>query len=210
VKGIGRVSPMKSKVTGKSDSPKRRWIPISERVSNKPGYIVVNTLPESQYNPVTVQVVKESNKAQQPKVKPAVDKKDNPKVKPAVMKEKPACVTSKVSKGKDDVVKAPVVAYKDDVVKAPVVADEVPVADKASVVKATVADKASVVKATVIDNVVADKEPVKEKSDGNIGKAPVKDKVNVSVLKGSLALVKDNVKAPVKDKVEVSVLKGSL
>ncbi|GKF68612.1 hypothetical protein Tco_0198291, partial [Tanacetum coccineum] len=202
VKGIGRVSPMKSKVTGKSDSPKRRWIPISERVSNKPGYIVVNALPVSQYNLVTVQVVKESNKAQQPKVKPAVDEKDNPKVKPAVVKEKPAvvkekpaCVTSKVSKGKDDVVKAPVVADKDDVVKAPVVADEVPVADKASVIKATVADKAS-----VVDNVVADKEPVKEKSAGNVGKAPVKDKVKVSILKGSLALVKDNVKAPVKDK----------
>ncbi|GJR74562.1 hypothetical protein Tco_0086927 [Tanacetum coccineum] len=218
VKGIGRVSPMKSKGIGKSDSPKRRWIPISERVSNKPGDIVVNAQPVSQYNPVIGQVVKESNKAQQPKVKPTVDEKDNPKVKPAVMKEKPAVVkekpagvTSKVSKGKDDVVKAPVVADKDDVVKAPVVVDEVPVVtDKALVVKATVADKAPVVKAMVVDNVVADKEPVKEKLAGNVGKAPVKDKVKVSVLKGGLALVKHNVKAPVKDKVEVSVLKGSL
>nr|GEY57307.1 hypothetical protein [Tanacetum cinerariifolium] len=90
VKGIGRVSPMKSK-------------------------------PISQYNPVTVQVVKESDKVQQPKVKPAVDEKDNLMVKPAILKEKPAVVkekpvvvkekpagvTSKVSKGKDDVVKAP-------------------------------------------------------------------------------------------------------
>nr|GFB68050.1 hypothetical protein [Tanacetum cinerariifolium] len=80
----------------------------------------------------------------------------------------------------------------------------------APVVKATVADKAPVVKAMVADNVVADKEPVKEKSAGNVGKASVKDKVNVYVLKGSLALVKDNVKAPVKDKVEVSVFKGNL
>ncbi|GJQ98517.1 hypothetical protein Tco_0009656, partial [Tanacetum coccineum] len=196
VKGIGRVSPMKLKVTGKSDSRKRRWIPISERVSNKPGYIVVNAKPLSQYNLVTGQVVNESNKAQQPQVESAVDQKDNPKVKPvvvkekpAVVKEKPAGVTSKVSKGKDDVVKAPVVADKDDVVKAPVVVDKAPVV------------KAMVVKATIVDNVVADKEPVKEKLAGNVGKAPVKDKVKVSVLKGSLALVKDNVKAPVKDKV---------
>nr|GEZ77466.1 hypothetical protein [Tanacetum cinerariifolium] len=142
VKGIGLVSPMKSKVTGKSDSPRR---------------------------------------------------------KPVVVKEKSGGVTSKISKGNDDVVKAPVVA------------DEVPVvADKALVVKATVADKAPVVKATVADIVVADKEPIKEISAGNVGKAPVKDKVKVFVLEGSLALIKDNVKAPVKDNVEVSVLKGNL
>ncbi|GJY30944.1 hypothetical protein Tco_0414439 [Tanacetum coccineum] len=204
VKGIGRVSPMKSKVTSKSDSPRHRWIPLSERVSNKPGDIVVNAQPVSQYNPVTGQVVKESNKVQQPKVKPTVDEKDNPK-------EKPAGVTSKVSKGKDDVVKSLVVSDKDDMVKASVVTDEVPVvADNVPMVKATVADKALVVKAMVADNVVADKEPVKEKSAGNVGKAPVKDKVNFSVLKGSLAPGKDNVKAPLKDNVEVSVLKGSL
>nr|GEX06127.1 hypothetical protein [Tanacetum cinerariifolium] len=151
---------MKSKVTDKSDSPRRSWIPLSERVSNKPGDIVVNAQPVSQYNPVTRQVEKKSDKVQQPKVKSAVDEKDNLKVKPAVakensavVKEKPAIVkenpvdvTSKVSKGNDDVVKAPVVADKDDVVKAPVVED-----------------KASVVKATVADNVVADKEPIKDK-----------------------------------------------
>nr|GEY45052.1 hypothetical protein [Tanacetum cinerariifolium] len=206
VKGICRVSPMKSKVAGKSDSPRRRWILLSERVSNKHGDIVVNAQPVSQYNPVTVQVVKEGDKVQQPKVKPVVDEKDNPKVKLAVVKEKPAVVkektagvTSKVSKGKDDVVKAPVVA------------DEVPViVDKELVVKATVADKAPVVKATVADNVVADKQPVKEKSADTVGKAPVKDKVKVFLLEGSLAPVKDNVKAPVKDNVEVSVLKGNL
>nr|GEV65234.1 hypothetical protein [Tanacetum cinerariifolium] len=127
VKGIGPVSPMKSKVTDKSDSPR---------------------------------LVKESDKVQQPKVKSAVDEKDNPKVKPAVTKENPAVVkekpfgvTSKVSKGNDDVVKASVAADKDDVVKVPVVADEVMV----------VADKALGVKATVAGNVVADKEPVKDK-----------------------------------------------
>nr|GEY09632.1 hypothetical protein [Tanacetum cinerariifolium] len=149
---------MKSKVTDKSDFSRRRWIPLSEMVSNKPGDIVVNAQHVSQYNPVTGQVVKETDKVQQPKVKSAVDEKDNPKVKqtvakekPGVVKEKPVGVTSKVSKGNDDVVKAPVVADKDDVVKAPVVADEVMV----------VADKAPVVKATVVYNVVADKEPLK-------------------------------------------------
>ncbi|GKC51987.1 peptidase C48, SUMO/sentrin/Ubl1 [Tanacetum coccineum] len=242
VKDIGRVSPIKSKVTGKSDSPRRRWILLSERVSNKPGDIVVNAQPVSQYNPVTGQVVKESDKVQQPKVKLAVDEKDNPKVKPAVVKEKPAVVkekpavvkekpavvkekpavvkekpagvTSKVSKGKDDVVKALVAADKDDVIKAPVVADEVlVVADMALVVKATVADKAPVVKATVAYNVVLDKELVKEKSASNVGKAPVKDKVKVSILKDDMVLnkamgkekVEDNVKAPVKENVKASV-----
>nr|GEU75852.1 hypothetical protein [Tanacetum cinerariifolium] len=209
VKGIGRVSLMKSKVTGKSDSPRRSWTPLSERVSNKPGDIVVNAQHVSQYNPVTGQVVREIDKVQQPKVKPAVE--DTPKEKPATMKEKlvvvkekPAGVTSKVSKGKDDVVKAPVVA------------DEVPVvADKVLVVKATVADKALVVKATVADNVVVDKEPVKEKSGGSVGKAPVKDKGNllVDVVPDDIVLnkamgkasVKDKFKAPVKDKVEDNV-----
>nr|GEY46323.1 hypothetical protein [Tanacetum cinerariifolium] len=167
VKGIGRVSPMKSKVTDKSDSPMHRWIPLSERVSNKPGDIVVNAQPVSQYNPVTGQVVKESDKVQQPKVKSAIDEKDNPKVKsavakensavvkekPVVVKEKSVGVTSKVSKGNDDVVKASVVTDKDDVVKASVVAYKVLV----------VTDKTPVVKVMVADNVVADKEPLKDK-----------------------------------------------
>ncbi|GKG60597.1 hypothetical protein Tco_0614159, partial [Tanacetum coccineum] len=61
----------------------------------------------SQYNPVTIQVVKESDKVQQPKVKPAVDEKDNLKVKPAVVKEKLAIVKEKptVVKEKEAVVK---------------------------------------------------------------------------------------------------------
>nr|GFC65248.1 hypothetical protein [Tanacetum cinerariifolium] len=72
VKCTGRVSPMKSKVTDKSDSPRRRWIPLSERVSHKLGDIVVNAQPVAQYNLITGQVVKESDKVQQPKVKSAV------------------------------------------------------------------------------------------------------------------------------------------
>ncbi|GJS92792.1 hypothetical protein Tco_0799760 [Tanacetum coccineum] len=143
---------MKSKVTGKSDSPRRRWIPLSDRMSNKPGDIVVNAQPISQYNPVTGQVVKESDKVQQPKVKPTVDEKDNPKEKPAVVNEKPAVVKEKPAGVTSKVSKAPMV-------------------------KATVSDKAPVVKATVADNVVADKEPVKEKSAGNVGKETVADNV---------------------------------
>nr|GEV05546.1 hypothetical protein [Tanacetum cinerariifolium] len=160
------------KVIDKSDSPRRRWLSLSEMMSNKPGDIVVNIQPISQYNPVTSQVVKESDKVQQPKVKPAIDEKHNPKV--SVIADKVSVIT-----------------------------------DKALVVKATVADKAPVVKATVADNVIADKEPVKEKSAGNMGKATVKDKVKVSFLEGSLASVKENIKASVKDNVEVSVLKGN-
>nr|GEX47003.1 hypothetical protein [Tanacetum cinerariifolium] len=66
VKGVGRVSFMKSKskVTGKSDSPKNRWIPMSERLLNKPGDdIVFNPQPVCQYNPITGEVIKESDKA---------------------------------------------------------------------------------------------------------------------------------------------------
>nr|GEV74849.1 hypothetical protein [Tanacetum cinerariifolium] len=57
VKAIDRVSPIKSKskVTGKSNSPKRRWVPMSERV--------LSPQPVTQYNPITGEVRKESEKA---------------------------------------------------------------------------------------------------------------------------------------------------
>nr|GEW78498.1 hypothetical protein [Tanacetum cinerariifolium]GEW84672.1 hypothetical protein [Tanacetum cinerariifolium] len=177
VKGISRVSPMKSKVTDKSDSPRRRWISLSERVSNKPSDIVVNAQHVSQYNSVTGQVI-EIDKVQQPKVKSTVDEKDNPKVKPAVPKEKPAV--------------ASVVADKYDVVKAPVVTDEVLV----------VADKALVVKAKVADNVVADKESVKDKPKHKVSDALKNKDTDVkkkSVGKGKKSTVdkpKDNVPNP--------------
>ncbi|GJV11492.1 hypothetical protein Tco_1353033 [Tanacetum coccineum] len=47
VKGIGRVSPMKSKVTGNSDSPRSRRVTRSERD------IVFNPQPVSQFNHIT-------------------------------------------------------------------------------------------------------------------------------------------------------------
>nr|GEW75973.1 ulp1 protease family, C-terminal catalytic domain-containing protein [Tanacetum cinerariifolium] len=150
--------------TLKNEGERHIPIPLSERVSNKPGDIVVNAQPVSQQNPVTGQVVKESDKVQQPKVKSAIDEKDNLKVKPAVAKEKPAVVkenpvgvTSKVSMGNEDVVKAPFVADKDDVVEAPVVADEVlVVADKAPMVKATDADKEPVKESASVKEIAFD------------------------------------------------------
>ncbi|GJS69016.1 putative reverse transcriptase domain-containing protein [Tanacetum coccineum] len=69
----GRISPIKSKlkVTCKSDSPKSRWIPMSERLLNKPGdNIVFNPQLVCQYNPIIDEVIKESNKAPVVKEKP--------------------------------------------------------------------------------------------------------------------------------------------
>ncbi|GKF57803.1 hypothetical protein Tco_0171340, partial [Tanacetum coccineum] len=149
VKGrIGRVSPMKSKVIGKSDSHKSRWVPMSERVSNQPGDIVLSPQPVSQYNPVTGYVVKESDTA--PVVieksigKPAVVK-ENPDVvkeKPTVVKEKPTVVKEKPSVVKE---KPAVVKEKPAVVKEnPTVVKEKPsvVKEKPAVVK----EKPAVVK----------------------------------------------------------------
>ncbi|GKC31672.1 hypothetical protein Tco_1038966, partial [Tanacetum coccineum] len=110
VKGrIGR----KSKVTGKSDSPKSRWVPMSERVLNQPGDIVLSPQPVSQYNPVTGQVVKESDTAPVV-IEKSIGKPDVVKEKPDVVKEKPDVVKEKpaVVKEKPDVVKE-----KPDVVK---------------------------------------------------------------------------------------------
>ncbi|GKC90287.1 hypothetical protein Tco_1150936, partial [Tanacetum coccineum] len=57
VKAIDCVSPikLKSKVTGKSNSPKSRWLPMSERVLS-PQLV-------TQYNPITGELRKESEKA---------------------------------------------------------------------------------------------------------------------------------------------------
>ncbi|GKF78195.1 hypothetical protein Tco_0230665, partial [Tanacetum coccineum] len=57
VKAIDRVSPIKSKskVTGKSNSPKSRWLPMSESV--------ISPQPVTQYNPITGEVRKKSEKA---------------------------------------------------------------------------------------------------------------------------------------------------
>ncbi|GKC34926.1 hypothetical protein Tco_1047310, partial [Tanacetum coccineum] len=110
-----RVLVSKSKVTSKSDSPKSRWILMSERLLNKPGDdIVFNSQPVCQYNPITCEVIKESDKAPVVKEKPVdiikkstvVKESDKAPVVAAVVSEKSAVdekenpkVTSKVSKG---------------------------------------------------------------------------------------------------------------
>ncbi|GJT46419.1 hypothetical protein Tco_0955134, partial [Tanacetum coccineum] len=117
VKGrIGR----KSKVTSKSDSPKSIWVPMSERVLNQPGDIVLSPQPVSQYNPVTGQVVKESD-TEPVVIEKSIGKLDVVKEKPDVVKEKPTVVKENpaVVKEKPDVVKekSAVVKEKPDVVK---------------------------------------------------------------------------------------------
>nr|GEV24689.1 hypothetical protein [Tanacetum cinerariifolium] len=97
VKAIDRVSSIKSKSkdTGKSNSPKSRWVPVSERV--------LSPQPVTQYNPITSEDRKESEKA-------AVVKKNS-----FVSKSKVAAVMSE----KSTVVKESVVKYieKSNVVK---------------------------------------------------------------------------------------------
>nr|GEU83260.1 hypothetical protein [Tanacetum cinerariifolium] len=217
VKGISCVSPMKSKVTDKSDSPRRRWIPLSERVLNKPGDILVNAQPVSQYNPVTDLVVKESDKVQQSKVKSAIDEKDNPKVKPVVAKEKPTVVkekpvvvkeklvgvTSKVSKGNDDVVKALVVTDKDDVAKEPASV----VGSVCDVVKEIAFDVVNEKASDALKNKATD---VKKKSVGKGKKSTVdKPKDNMPNPKDNKSKAhSDKVNPYVKSKVVVRVSKS--
>nr|GEY10391.1 hypothetical protein [Tanacetum cinerariifolium] len=134
VKGIGHVSPIKSKlkVTGKSDSSKSRWILMSERLLNK--LVVKEKLVDVIEKSI---VIKECDKALVVAAvvieKSAIDEKDNPKVTSkdnlkdkesdkapvvaAVMSGKLTVdendnrkVTSKVSKVSDESDKATVVA----------------------------------------------------------------------------------------------------
>ncbi|GKC36565.1 hypothetical protein Tco_1048949 [Tanacetum coccineum] len=202
VKGrIGRVSPMKSKVTGKSDSHKSRWVPISERVSNQPGDIVLSPQSVSQYNLVTGQVVKESDTA--PVVieksigKPAVvkEKPDVVKEKPAVVKEKPTVVKKKptVVKEKPAVVKEKPAVVKDKhkTEKNSKALDNPKESDKAADVIESHKHKADVVKPSNVVaykaiNVVADKVDV------------AKDKINVQ--DDPAKVVKESVLAVAKNK----------
>ncbi|GJV01191.1 gag-pol polyprotein [Tanacetum coccineum] len=228
-KGIGHVFPIKSKlkVTCKSDSPKNRWIPMSESEVIKES----DKVPIVKEKPVDVTekstVVKESDKA--PVVtavvseKLVVDEKDNLKV------------TSKVSKGKSlDVFKykhktdlpkdnpkdkesdkalivAVIVSEKTNVdekdnqkvtSKVSKVLDE---SDKATVVTPVLKEKPAVVieKSTVIKE--SDKSPIVKESD----KVPVvkeSDKVLVvvSVLKEKLVDVIQK-SAAVNEKVKLVV-----
>ncbi|GJZ61762.1 hypothetical protein Tco_0617899 [Tanacetum coccineum] len=229
VKGIGRVSPMKSKskVTG-SDSPKSRWIPMSERLLNKPGDdIVFNPQPICQYNHITGEVIKESDKAPIVKKKPVdvikkstvVKESDKASVVAAVVIEKSAVdekdnpkVTSKVSKGKSlDVFK-----YKRKT--------ELPKDNQKDNPKDKESDKASVVAAVVGEKMAIDEKnnrkvtskvsKVSDESDKATVVAPVLKEKPAYVIEKStvvkesdkVSVVKESDKAPVvkeSDKVPV-------
>nr|GEV80163.1 hypothetical protein [Tanacetum cinerariifolium] len=170
VKAIDRVSPIKSKsmVTGKSSSPKSRWLPMSEKikvgkskaaavVSEKSTVVkesVVKSIEKStvvKESDVTSKVGK-SNVSAVVSENSGVDEKDNPKVsKPVVVADVKAPVVVAVESvvEKDN----PKVASKvsDESVKKSLKAYSV-VADKPSSV---VVDKVDVVKDNI--NVVADK-----------------------------------------------------
>ncbi|GJS63138.1 hypothetical protein Tco_0677702, partial [Tanacetum coccineum] len=174
VKGrIGRVSPMKSKVIGKSDSHKSRWVPMSERVSNQSGDIVLSPQPVSQYNPVTGHVVKESDTAPVV-IEKSIGKADCCEEKPAVVKEKPAVVKDKHKTEKNSKV-----------------LDNPKESDKAADVIESDKHKVDVVKPS---NVVADKaiNVVADKVD------MAKDKINVQY--DPAKVVKESVLAVAKNK----------
>ncbi|GJV71850.1 ulp1 protease family, C-terminal catalytic domain-containing protein [Tanacetum coccineum] len=165
VKGIGRVSPMKSKVTGKGDSPRSRWVPRSERDK------VFNPQPVSQFNLVAGQVVlsnvnvNESDKA--PVVAVGADKLfDLVKDKANVVKDKvkDTAVDAVNDKALDVVKEKRKTELLKDKPK-----DKAPRVIKNVIVKSTVVkeiDKASVVKES-------DKVPVVKESDKASVVAPV-------------------------------------
>ncbi|GKA14972.1 peptidase C48, SUMO/sentrin/Ubl1 [Tanacetum coccineum] len=184
VKAIDRVSPIKSKskVTGKSNSPKSRWLPMSERV--------ISPQPVTQYNPITGEVRKESEKA-------------------AVVKGNSVVSKSKVGKSKV----AAVVSEKSTVVKESVVKS----IEKSTVVKES--DVTSKVGKSNVSAVVSEKSAVDEKDNPKVSKvsdesnkaavvAPVIEKVSVATESVKAPVAKKSVKAPVvahyKRKTELS------
>ncbi|GKE15607.1 hypothetical protein Tco_1423184 [Tanacetum coccineum] len=205
----------KSKVTGKSDSPKSRWILMSERLLNKPGDdIVFNPQPVCQYNPITGEVIKESDKAPVVKEKPVnviekstvVKESDKAPVVTAVVIEKSVVdekdnpkVTSKVSKGKSlDVFK-----YKRKT--------ELPKDNQKDNPKDKESDKAPVVSEKLAvdekDNrkVTSKVSKVSDESDKATVVAPVLKEKPANVIEKSI-VIKESDKAPVvkeSDKVPV-------
>ncbi|GKD20877.1 hypothetical protein Tco_1222580, partial [Tanacetum coccineum] len=99
VKGIDRVSPIKSKDTGNSDSPRRRLITMSERDK----LLSSNPQPVSQFNPITGKYKAPKHKA--PVKNPTAvvykaRKQKTPVKKPAAVVEKPDAVVDKAPKHK--------------------------------------------------------------------------------------------------------------
>ncbi|GKE07091.1 putative reverse transcriptase domain-containing protein, partial [Tanacetum coccineum] len=71
VKGIDRVSPIKLKDTGNSDSPRRRRITMSERDM----LVSSNTQPVSQFNPITGELIMSSANVNFSRISPVVSDK---------------------------------------------------------------------------------------------------------------------------------------
>ncbi|GJX78916.1 hypothetical protein Tco_0327065 [Tanacetum coccineum] len=206
VKGIDRVSPIKSKGTGNSDSPRSRHVTMSERdmlVSSNPQSV-------SQFNPITGELFSSSANVDFSGIASVVSNKLTEFEKDKALKHKapvknPTDVVYKPQKQKAPVKKPTAVVDKPDAV----VVQET---DKEPVEKPDVVGNVSISEVlssalfpdeTNCDNVI-EKVLKKYKVKGNV-KASVKDNVDV---KGSLVSVKDNVDAkgslpPVKDKVEV-------
>nr|GEW66051.1 hypothetical protein [Tanacetum cinerariifolium] len=208
VKAIDRVSSIKLKLkdTGKSNSPKSRWVPMSERVLS----------PQSvtQYNPITGEVRKESEKAAVVKKNSVVSKS---KVA-AVVSEKSTVVNKSVVKS---IEKSTVVKERDVTIR--LVSDEsnkvagvVPVIDKVPVAKETepvvVADVKTPVVAAVESVVEKDNPKVTSKVSDESVKAPViNESVKVSVVKKSVkasSVVTNKPSSENQDKIDVVVKKS--
>ncbi|GJY41235.1 hypothetical protein Tco_0428505 [Tanacetum coccineum] len=184
-------SPIKSKGTGNSDSPRSRRVTMSERDM----LVSSNPQPVSQFNPITGELFSSSANV------------DFSGIAPVVSNKLTEFEKDKARKQKAPVKKPAAVVDKPDAV---VVQEK----DKEPVEKPDVVGNVSVLEGSLSSDIVPDEdEPVdmalkkvlkKYKVKGNV-KASVKDNVDV---KGSLVSVKDNVDAkgslpPVKDKVEV-------
>nr|GEX73167.1 hypothetical protein [Tanacetum cinerariifolium] len=184
VKAIDRVSSYKSKlkVTDKSNSPKSRWVPMSERV--------LSLQPVTQYNPITGEVRKESEKAAVAKENSVVSKS---KVA-AVVSEKSTVVKESVIKSieKSTVVKERNVTSKVGKSNVSAVVSEKSAVDEKDNPKVSkVSDESN--KAEVVAPVI-EKVPVVTKSDKETEPVVVADVKAPVVAAGKSVVEKDNPK----------------
>nr|GEV16222.1 hypothetical protein [Tanacetum cinerariifolium] len=224
VKAIDRVSSIKSKLkdTGKSNSPKSRWVSMSERV--------LSPQPVTQYSHITGEVRKESEKAAVVKKNSVVSKSKAA----AVVSEKSTVVNESVVKSieKSTVVNESVVKSieKSTVVKdrdvtskvgksnfSALVSEKSVVDDNPKVSKVSDESNKATVVAPVIDNVLVATETDKETEPVVVAdvKAPVVVDVETVVEKDNPKVTSkvsdESVKAPIiKESVKVPVVKKSV
>ncbi|GJX73459.1 ulp1 protease family, C-terminal catalytic domain-containing protein [Tanacetum coccineum] len=181
VKGIDRVSPIKSKGTGNSDSPRSRRITMSERDM----LVSSNPQPVSQFNPITGELIMSSANVNFSGIAPVVSDKLTDLEK------------DKVNVGKDKALKHKLTDLEKD---------EVNVGnDKASKHKASVKNPAAVLyKARKQKTPVKKPAAVVEKPDAVVDKAP-KHKAPAKKPASVVVQDKDNVTAPAKEQASVVV-----